>query len=129
LVPADGNQVAPGVGQLQRSTEDVEKLRRRLRQLELENALSKKLRGFLREGGIIGRLPRRFRRTTDSRHGYRIAPNLVARDFKAGAVDQVWVGDITYVPTREGWLYLAVLLDLYFSAASWQAVQAVRELL
>lgn len=62
--------------------------------------------------GLRARLPRRFRRTTDSRHGYRIAPNLLARDFSAQGVDRAWVGDITYVPTREGWLYLAVLLDL-----------------
>jgi transposase InsO family protein len=51
--------------------------------------------------------------TTDSRHGYMVAPNLIARQFAVEQPDQVWVGDITYVWTAEGWLYLAVLLDLY----------------
>jgi transposase InsO family protein len=51
--------------------------------------------------------------TTDSRHGYMVAPNLLARHFAVEKPDQVWVGDITYVWTAEGWLYLGVLLDLY----------------
>ena len=62
--------------------------------------------------GLRGRPPRRFRRTTDSRHTHRIAPNVLAREFTRTAVNRAWVGDITYVPTREGWLYLAVLLDV-----------------
>jgi putative transposase len=63
--------------------------------------------------GLHGQKPRRFRKTTDSRHGYRPAPNLLERDFSAPAPNRVWVGDITYVPVRDGWLYLAVLLDLF----------------
>ena len=51
--------------------------------------------------------------TTDSRHGYGIAPNVLARQFDVAQPDQVWAGDITYVWTQEGWLYLAILLDLY----------------
>ena len=51
--------------------------------------------------------------TTNSRHGYGIAPNLLARQFDVEQPDQAWVGDITYLWTAEGWLYLAVLLDLY----------------
>ena len=51
--------------------------------------------------------------TTDSRHGYAVAPNLLARQFDVSAPDQVWAGDITYIWTAEGWLYLSVLLDLY----------------
>lgn len=73
----------------------------------------KRVARLMRENGLRGQLPRRFRRTTDSRHGHRIAPNLLARDFTAPAPNRVWVGDITYVPTRDGWLYLAVLLDLF----------------
>lgn len=57
--------------------------------------------------------PRRFRKTTDSRHTKRIAPNLLARNFNAAAPNQVLAGDITYISTTDGWLYLAVLLDLY----------------
>ena len=51
--------------------------------------------------------------TTDSRHGYTVAPNLLARQFAAAKPNQLWVGDITYVWTAEGWLDLGVLLDLY----------------
>ena len=73
----------------------------------------KRVARLMREQGLCGRSPRRSRRTTDSRHGYRIAPNLLDRDFSAAAPNEAWVGDITYVPTQEGWLYLAVLLDLF----------------
>ncbi len=50
--------------------------------------------------------------TTDSRHGLPIAPNLIARDFTAPAPNRVWLPDITYIPTAEGWLYLAAVMDL-----------------
>ena len=56
--------------------------------------------------------PRRVR-TTDSRHGLPIAPNLIARDFTAPAPNRVWLADITYIPTAEGWLYLAAVMDLF----------------
>jgi putative transposase len=52
-------------------------------------------------------------RTTDSRHGEPIAPNVRARDFTAAAPNRAWVTDITYVATGEGWLYLAAILDLF----------------
>jgi transposase InsO family protein len=54
----------------------------------------------------------RFRVTTQSRHPFPIAPNVLARQFERAAPDQAWVTDITYLPTGEGWLYLAVILDL-----------------
>ncbi len=63
--------------------------------------------------GLTGRSPRRFRKTTDARHSQRIAPNVLNRNFIVDARNKVWVGDVTYIPTRQGWLYLAVLLDLY----------------
>jgi len=50
--------------------------------------------------------------TTDSRHGLPVAPNLLEQRFVASAPNQVWLADITYVPTGEGWLYLAAVLDL-----------------
>jgi putative transposase len=62
--------------------------------------------------GLQARRRRRFRVTTQSRHGHPIAANVLGRRFAVGAPDQAWAGDITYLPTREGWLYLAVLLDL-----------------
>ena len=62
---------------------------------------------------VVRRPTRRRPVTTDSRHGYGVAPNLLARQFDVEQPDQVWAGDITYVWTAEGWLYVAVLLDLY----------------
>lgn len=56
---------------------------------------------------------RRFKATTDSKHTFEVAPNLLERNFAAAQPNRAWVGDITYVPTHEGWLYLAVLIDLY----------------
>jgi len=73
----------------------------------------KRVARLMCQEGLVGRTPRRFRKTTDSRHKHRIAPNLLARNFSTDAPNQAWVGDITYVPTRDGWLYLAVLLDLF----------------
>ncbi|MCK1593414.1 IS3 family transposase [Bradyrhizobium sp. 164] len=63
--------------------------------------------------------PRRVR-TTDSRHGLPIAPNLIASNFTAAAPDRVWLADITYIPTAEGWLNLAaIILDASADAAIW----------
>ncbi len=56
---------------------------------------------------------RKFKATTDSAHKYPVAPNLLNRDFTTTAPNQTWVGDITYIPTAQGWLYLAVVIDLY----------------
>ena len=68
---------------------------------------------LMREHGIRARRARRFRVTTQSNHEYPVAPNLLNRDFVAKKRDQRWAGDITFVWTREGWLYLAVILDLF----------------
>lgn len=73
----------------------------------------KRVARVMRALGLRGHTPRRFRKTTDSRHTKRIAPNLLKRDFNVAAPNQVLAGDITYIATTDGWLYLAVLLDLY----------------
>lgn len=73
----------------------------------------KRVARVMRGLGLRGHTPRRFRKTTDSRHTKRIAPNLLERDFNVAAPNEVLAGDITYVATSDGWLYLAVLLDLY----------------
>jgi len=73
----------------------------------------KRVARLMRILGLRGHTPRRFRRTTDSRHTKRIAPNLLKRNFTAPAPNSVLAGDITYITTTDGWLYLAVLLDLY----------------
>lgn len=69
---------------------------------------------LMRGAGLRGlaALPRRTR-TTDSRHGYPIAPNRLGRNFTTQAPNQVWLADLTYIPTGEGWLYLATVLDLF----------------
>jgi putative transposase len=68
---------------------------------------------LMREQHLWARSRRRFCRTTDSRHSLPTPANLLGRDFRASEPDRVWAGDVTYIPTGEGWLYLAVLLDLY----------------
>ena len=74
-----------------------------------ENTVAK----LMRRAGVRAATARRFVvRTTDSRHGHPIAENTLDRRFEPGQVDRVWVGDITYIATKEGWLYLAAVLDL-----------------
>lgn len=68
---------------------------------------------LMRDNGIRARHKRRYRVTTDSRHGLPVAENLLARDFSPTAPNQVWTSDITYLWTDEGWLYLAIVLDLF----------------
>ncbi|HFV6009971.1 TPA: IS3-like element IS1133 family transposase, partial [Escherichia coli] len=68
---------------------------------------------LMRQNNITVVRTRKFKRTTDSHHTFNIAPNLLKQDFSASAPNQKWAGDITYVWTREGWVYLAVILDLY----------------
>ena len=73
----------------------------------------KRVARLMAANGLQGRVPRRYRHTTNSRHTHAIAPNVVARNFTATAPNQTWVGDITYLPVTEGWLFLAVLIDVY----------------
>jgi transposase InsO family protein len=69
---------------------------------------------LMQQNGIRARGKRRFRiATTDSRHSLPIAPNLLNRRFTVAAPNQVWVGDVTYISTEEGWLFLAVVIDLF----------------
>ena len=68
---------------------------------------------LMREHGIRARHKRRFKATTDSRHAMPVAKNVLERNFAPQAPDRVWTGDITYIQTGEGWLYLAVVLDLF----------------
>jgi len=67
----------------------------------------------MRANGVRAKHKRRYKVTTDSRHTLPVAPNLLNRQFETTTPDQVWTVDITYIPTREGWLYLAVVMDLY----------------
>lgn len=68
---------------------------------------------LMRDNGLKAAQKRRFKRTTDSHHDHPIAPNLLDQDFSCEAPNQKWGTDISYIWTREGWLYLAIVLDLY----------------
>jgi transposase InsO family protein len=72
----------------------------------------KRVARLMRQAGLVGRPPRRFRQTTVADPHVQVE-DLVQRDFTASAPDQKWFGDITYIRTWEGWLYLAVILDAY----------------
>lgn len=65
----------------------------------------------MRQNGILVVRTRKHKVTTDSDHKFDIAPNMLDRDFMANAPNQKWAGDISYLWTREGWLYLAVILE------------------
>ncbi|MGM0786063.1 MAG: DDE-type integrase/transposase/recombinase, partial [Pseudomonadota bacterium] len=67
----------------------------------------------LQRQGLRAKAARKFKATTNSRHSLPVAPNLLEQDFTATAPNQKWAGDITYLATGEGWLYLAVLIDLF----------------
>jgi len=68
---------------------------------------------LMRMAGLACKTKRQFKATTDSKHGLPVAPNLLDRQFSSAQPNQKYVGDITYIHTQEGWLYLAVVIDLY----------------
>ena len=68
---------------------------------------------MMRAADLRARKPKRFKVTTDSKHNYPVAPNVLDRKFRATRPEQIWVSDITYVRTKSGWLYLTVIIDLY----------------
>jgi len=68
--------------------------------------------GLMRAAGLKGRVRRRFKSTTDSRHSQSVAPNTLNREFTAESSDSVWCADITYIPTASGFVYLASIIDL-----------------
>ena len=72
----------------------------------------KRLRRLLRSNGIFHRYHRKYVATTDSNHNLARLPNLIDRQFNRYAINQAWCGDITYIPTDEGWLFMASVLDL-----------------
>jgi putative transposase len=73
----------------------------------------KRVARLMRQEGLVARRHRRFVHTTNSRHGFAVAPNLVNRDFTPDGPNRIWATDITYIPTKKGWFYLAVVLDLF----------------
>ena len=77
-----------------------------------ERHARKRIARLMRRAGLAGRMPRRYRRTTIG-DPFTVLPDLVQRDFTPTYPDQLWVGDITYIRTWEGWLYLATVLDCF----------------
>ena len=83
---------------------------------------------LMRKQGITARTKRRFRVTTNSKHKLPVAPNLVEMQFNPERLNSIWTTDITYIRTREGWLYLSVMLDLNSRAViSWNAERSMDE--
>ena len=84
----------------------------------------KRVERLMRSRGLQARRRRKFKATTDSKHDFPIAPNLLARDFNVETQDRVWAGDVTAIWTTAGWLFLAVLLDLFSRRVVGWAVSA-----
>jgi putative transposase len=76
-------------------------------------ASKERVERLMRENDIRARHKRRYKATTDSKHALPVAPNLLERNFSPSAPNQAWSADLTYVWTDEGWLYLAIVLDLF----------------
>ena len=72
-----------------------------------------KVSKLMKENNIFSKITRKFKATTYSNHNYNIAPNLLKQDFNVEAPQKAYVGDITYIATEEGWLYLATVIDLF----------------
>ena len=68
---------------------------------------------LMKEASLVCKTRRKFKATTDSRHNRPVAPNILDRKFNVDQPNRYWAGDITYIPTNEGWLYLATVIDLY----------------
>lgn len=68
---------------------------------------------MMKEHGIRGKKARKYRATTNSKHSHRIAPNIVNRNFDRGEANRVWLADITYLTTEQGWAYLATVIDAH----------------
>lgn len=72
-----------------------------------------RLEKLMRKNGIRAKMKKKFKVTTDSKHTLPVSENLVNRDFSPTALNHLWLGDITYVWTREGWLYFAAVMEMY----------------
>ena len=91
---------------------------------EEQRVSRRRISRLMRHGGLRAKGPRRFVRTIDSDHLLAVCPNLLNREFSVQKANTVWASDLTFIPTREGWLYLAVTLDLHSRAVIGQRVEA-----
>lgn len=78
-----------------------------------ESCSKKKIELLMKKNGIRAKMKRKFRVTTDSKHKLPVVSNLLDRNFSPKNPNEIWASDITYIWTREGWLFLAVVVDLY----------------
>ena len=96
-----------------RGTYGSRRIRQRLIQKKITMISRQRVIKLMKESCLEVKTKRKFKATTDSNHNQPIAPNLLDRKFDVHLPNSYWVGDITYVPTEEGWLYLATVIDLY----------------
>jgi putative transposase len=83
---------------------------------------------LMKELNLVPKAKKKYKATTDSNHSKKTAPNLIGQNFFEPAPDRAWVGDITYVPTHEGWLYLAVVIDLFSrKVVGWSMSDRIKE--
>ncbi len=68
---------------------------------------------LMKSNGLFARRKRKFKTTTASNHKYPIASNIINQNFKVSRINQVWVSDITYIETKQGWTYLTMIIDLF----------------
>jgi len=101
------------VHQKSRQTYGSPRVHRELRMGRRQQVGRNRVARLMQSAGIVGKRRRKFCRTTDSSHGLPVAANLLNRQFEMTRPNQGWVGDVTYIRTEVGWLYLAVILDLF----------------
>jgi len=73
----------------------------------------KRIARIMKKSGVRAKIKRKYKATTNSKHNYPVAENLLKQDFTTSGINKVWASDITYIWTYEGWLYLAVIMDIY----------------
>lgn len=91
----------------------AKRIQKQIQQNEPQHYNLKTVAASLRRQGLVAKAARKFKATTNSKHNLPVFDNLLNQDFSATAPNQKWVGDITYLWTDVGWLYLAVVIDLY----------------
>jgi len=108
-------RLIPKVKEIHKASKGTYGSRRVARALESAGASCGKHKAgtLMKLAGVKAKQRKKFKATTNSRHNLPVAPNLLNRRFYIKEPDRVWVGDITYIWTSEGWLYLAVVIDLY----------------
>ncbi len=108
------NQLIKEIFEQSRQTYGVRRIKEALVKRYGAVVSKRKIGNIMKSLKLVVKMKRRFKvLTTDSRHNYPVAPNRLNRDFYSSSVNNVYVGDITYIPTAEGWLYLATVIDIF----------------